>query len=322
MSEVKIYAGIDIGGTNVKYGLVDAQGNILFKEQRPTVADKGPEPLLHLVANIGERLLLVAAEEEREVPWLGIGTPGSIDFRSGTVTGYSPNIPGWLGTSIGDFMRDRLNLPVYVDNDVNVVALAEHRFGAGIGHSSVVCVAIGTGVGGGLIINNRVWRGGTHGAGEIGHMIIDPDGPSCRCGRKGCLEAFCSSAAIITRCKGKLKGGLTPAFEELLNGDLESLTIKKLFAAARKRDDLAREVIVETADYLALGLANVLNLLNPDLVIIGGGIADGGAGFVEEVARNLHARVDGTAVGQTKVVKATLGNSAGFIGAGILGDER
>lgn len=322
MSDDKVYAGIDIGGTNVKYGLVSRQGDVIFKEQRPTVADKGPEPLLHLVANIGERLLLMAAEEECEAPWLGIGTPGSVDFKTGKITGFSPNIPGWAGTAVGEFLRERLNLPVFVDNDVNVVALAEHRFGAGIGYNSVVCVALGTGVGGGLVINGRLWRGANNSAGEIGHMIIDPDGPECNCGRKGCLEAFCSSSAIINRCRSKLKAGLTPAFEEVLHGDLEGLTIKKLFTAAKKRDEVARDVIIETADFLALGLANVLNLLNPDLVIIGGGIADGGAGFVEEVARNLHARVEGSAAEETKVVKATLGNSAGFIGAGLLGEER
>jgi glucokinase len=323
MSDERAYAGIDIGATNIKYGLVGSKGEVLFKEQRPTLADKGPEPLMHLVANIGERLLLHAAEEDYEVGWLGVGTPGTVDAKSGQIIGMSPNISGWKGTALGEFLRERLNTPVYVDNDANAVALAEHRFGAGIGFDSVVCVTVGTGVGGGLILGGRLWRGSSSAAGEIGHMSINADGPECKCGNRGCLEAYCASAAIIGRCRSKLDGGLTPAFENVLRDDgLETLTIKKLFAAARKKDNVALEVIEETAEYLSIGLAGVVNLLNPDLVIIGGGVADGGAGFVESVAQSLRNRCCDSAIDNLRVVKATLGNYAGFIGAGILGEER
>jgi len=322
MSQARIYAGIDIGATNIKFGLVDREGNVLLKEQRPTLADKGRDPLLHLVANIGERLILNAAEEDYEVSWLGIGTPGTVDFKTGQVVGMSPNISGWKGTAIGEFMKERLNMPVWVDNDVNAVALAEHRFGAGIGYDSLVCVTVGTGVGGGLILGGKLWRGGNNAAGEIGHIPIDPNGPVCRCGQRGCLEAFCSSSAMIERCRSKLDHDLTPTFTTVLNGDLEQLSIKKLFAAARKKDETALTVINETAEYLAFGLAGVVNLLNPDLVIIGGGVADGGAGFVESVTQNLRRRICDSAADNLRVVKATLGNNAGFIGAGILGEER
>jgi glucokinase len=322
MSDKRAYAGIDIGATNIKYGLVDSDGKILLKEQRPTLADKGPEPLLHLVANIGERLLLSAAEEDYQVPWLGVGTPGTVDFATGQVIGMSPNIVGWKGTPIGQFLKDRLNIPVWVDNDANVVALAEHRFGAGIGYASLVCVTIGTGVGGGLVLDGRLWRGSSSAAGEIGHMPINPDGPLCACGKKGCIEAYCSSAPILSRCRSRLGNELTPAFKEVLNGELKELSIKKLFAAARNKDEIALQVLDETAEYLAIGLAGVVNLLNPDLVIIGGGVADGGAGFVETVARELRNRTCDSVAESLRVVKATLGNSAGFIGASILGNER
>jgi glucokinase len=209
-----------------------------------------------------------------------------------------------------------------VDNDVNAVALAEHRFGAGAGFNSLVCVAVGTGVGGGVILNGKLWRGSTSAAGEIGHMSIDPDGPTCGCGNKGCIEAFCSSSAILARCRARLSDRLTPVFEEVLTGDPDELSVKKLFAAARQRDEIALEVIGETARYLAIGLAGVVNLLNPELVVIGGGVADGGAGFVESVAHEIRSRVCDSAGEKLRVVKAALGNSAGFIGAGILGEER
>jgi len=322
MSAERVFAGIDIGATNIKYGLVDQKGKVLFKEQRPTIVDKGPEPLLHLVANIGEKLLFQAAEDDCEVRWLGIGTPGSVDFKTGQVIGMAPNIPGWKGAQIGEFLHERLNVPVWVDNDVNAVALAEYRFGAGAGYNSVICVAVGTGVGGGIILNGKLWRGSTSAAGEIGHMSIDLNGPVCGCGNRGCVEALCASPAIIERCRAKLDHQMTPVFEEILHDEPGELTIRKIFAAAKKRDSVALEVIEETARYLAIGMAGVVNLLNPEVVIIGGGVADGGAGFVEIVSQELRRRVCDSARERLRIVKATLGNNAGFIGAGILGEER
>lgn len=320
MSEPKVYAGIDIGATNIKYGLVDHTGKVLFREQRPTVAEKGAEVLLHLVTNIAERLLLFAAEDDHEVRWLGIGTPGGVDVRTGTVVGPSPNITGWQGTEIGRSLSDRLNLDVFVENDVNAMALAEHRFGCAIGYKSVVCVAVGTGVGGGLLLNGQLWRGSSYTAGEIGHMCINFDGPGCHAEMRGCVESYCCSQAIIARTRSKLSHQMTPAFEEVLQGDLDNLNIKRLFIAARKGDSVATEVIEETADYLSIGLAGTVNLLNPEIVVIGGGVADGGAGFVEAVSAGIRKRAFEPATRNLRVAKASLGNDAGFIGAGILGE--
>lgn len=322
MSSQAVYAGIDIGGTNIKYGLIDSKGKVLFREQRPTMAEKGADPLMHLVANLSEGLLYHAAEEDLEVKWLGVGTPGAVDSKSGKVIGVSPNIAGWQGMEIGQILKDRLNLPIMVDNDVNAMALAEARFGAAQGYRSVVCVAIGTGVGGGIIVDGRLWRGASHSAGEIGHMTINPNGPACRCGGRGCLEAYCNSQAIIGRTIARLSNGLTPVFEEVLDGSLENLSIKKLFAAARKNDEIASQVIAETAEYLSVGVANVVNILNPEIVVIGGGVADGGSGFVETVAAEIRKRALVTAGAGLRIAKATLGNDAGFIGAGILGEGR
>ncbi len=287
MSEKHVFAGIDIGGTNIKYGLFDSEGKVLCKEQRPTMAEKGPMPLMHLVTNIGEKLLYFAAEENHTVGYIGVGSAGAIDHKKGKVIGPSPNIVGWQGMEIGPIMTDRLNLPVYVDNDVNCMALAEARFGAAVGAASVVCAAVGTGVGGGLIVDGRLIRGATSSAGELGHMTIDVDGPKCACGNYGCVEAFCSSQAIIKRCIAKLKNGLTPIFNEVLEGSIDNLNIKKLFAAARKGDDAANQVVDETARYLGVALAGIVNLLNPEVVVIGGGITDGGAGFVTSVADEI-----------------------------------
>lgn len=322
MAQDTVYAGIDIGGTNIKYGLVDARGKVLFKEQRPTMVEKGAEPLMHLVANIAERLLYHAAEDDYEVKWLGVGTPGAVDGRTGKVISLSPNINGWQGMEIGQILRERVNLPVYVDNDVNAMALAESRFGAGVGYKSVVCVAVGTGVGGGIVFDGILWRGANHTAGEIGHMSINVNGPACRCGSKGCLETYCSSSAMSTLAKTKWHNAIPPVVEEILEGPLDSLTIKKLFAAAKKDDEAALSVISETGQLLGLGLAGVVNFLNPDIVVIGGGVADGGAGYVETVAAEIRRRAFSSATEHLRIARASLGNDAGFIGAGILGDSR
>jgi glucokinase len=320
MSEDQVYAGIDIGGTSIKYGLVDTTGKILHKEQRPTLAEKGPMPLMHLITNIAERLLYYAAEEDFSVKYLGVGSPGAIDNRTGRVIGPSPNIEGWQGMEIGETLKDRLNLPVIVDNDVNAMSLAELRFGAASGARSAVCVTVGTGVGGAVIINGRVWHGANFTAGELGHMTINFDGPKCTCGNYGCIEAYCSSQAIIDRTKHKVKGGLTPILEEVLERNVENLTVKKLFAALKKGDAVAQEVILETAKYLGIGLAGVANLLNPEIIVIGGGITEGGGGFIEAVADEIKKHAFSSAYEKLSIAKAVLGNDAGFIGAGLLGD--
>ncbi len=320
MSEDIVYAGIDIGGTNIKFGLVDSKGKTIHRELRPTMAEKGATPLMHLVTNISERLLCYAAEEEYPVRWLGVGTPGAVDFRTGKVIGPSPNIKGWHGMEIGRILRERLNTPVYVDNDANVVALAEARFGAAIGSDSVVCVTVGTGVGGGIILGGKLWRGADFCGAELGHVPISMDGPVCSCGQQGCIEAYCSSNAILGRTRARLKREMTPAFQSVLEGDLDKLSVKKLFSAHKKGDPVAAEVLDETARYLGTGLAGIVNLLNPRSVVIGGGVADGGGGFVEAVAAAIRERALASAVEHLSVVRAALGNDAGFIGAGLLGE--
>ncbi|HWR82168.1 MAG TPA: ROK family protein [Candidatus Deferrimicrobium sp.] len=315
-----VYAGIDIGGTNVKYGLLNSSGKVLYREQRPTLVEKGASALMHLIGNISERLLYYAAEEDLPVKWLGVGTPGAVDCRSGKVIGPCPNIDGWQGMEIGKTLKERLNLPVWVDNDVNAVALAEARFGAASGARSAVVVTVGTGVGGAVIINGKLWRGATYAAGELGHMTINFDAPVKHAGIPGTIEAYCCSQAILERVNARLKQTPSPIIEEILDGHANGLTIRKVFAAARKGDTIAVDVLRETALYLGIGLAGIVNLLNPEVVVIGGGVADGGAGFLEAVSAEIKKYAFGSATQNLSVVKAALGNDAGFIGAGLLGE--
>jgi glucokinase len=320
MTTQPVFAGIDIGGTTIKFGLVNAEGKVLYREQRPTMAEKGPKPLMHLVTNIGERLLYFAAEEDLEVKHVGVGTPGAVNFKTGKVVGPSPNIEGWQGTEIGVILEDRLNTPVFVDNDVNAMALAEARFGAAHGASSVICVTVGTGVGGALLFNGKLWRGSNWSAGEIGHMSINFDAAFTHGGMPGSIEGYCSSQAILGRLRTTLERKMTPVFEEILEGSVDNLTIRKMFSAINKGDELAQRVLYETADYLGIGLAGVVNLVNPEVIVLGGGISDGGGGFLERTTQKIRELAFDSAVEKLRVVKASLGNDAGFIGASLLGE--
>lgn len=320
MSQQEVYAGIDIGGTNIKYGLIDQKGKVLYRELRPTLAEKGATPLMHLVTNIAERLLYHAAEEDLLVRNVGVGTPGSVDTRTGKVIGAAPNIPGWLGMEIGENLKERINMPVHVDNDANAMALAELKFGAATGARHVVCVTVGTGIGGAVIVDGKLIRGANYSAGELGHMTINFNAP-VHAGMPGSIEGFCSSQAIIGRVKARLERQMTPVFEEVLEGNLDNLAIRKVFAAIKKGDELAQEMIDETAGYLGIGLAGVVNLLNPQVIVIGGGIMDGGGGFLEKVTATIKKHAFSSATEKLLVTKAVLGNDAGFIGAGLLGES-
>ncbi|KAA3631367.1 MAG: ROK family protein [Calditrichaeota bacterium] len=322
MSQDQIFAGIDIGGTSIKFGLFNNKGEILYKSQKPTMADKGPLPLIHLISNIGEQLLYYAAEEDHDVKYVGVGSPGAVNSKTGQVVGPCPNIQGWTGMEIGKTLQERLNVPIYVDNDVNSMTLAECKFGAGRNSKSVVCVTVGTGIGGGVMIGSKVLHGHNYSAGELGHMTINFDGPECACGNHGCIEAFCSSRQIINSVKIKLSNNMTDIFKDVLDGDLNNLTVKKIFAAYHKGESIAVEVFKETARYLGIGLAGIVNLLNPETVVIGGGITDGGGTFIQDVEDEIKKRAFSSATEKLTVAKAELGNDAGFIGAGLLGIEK
>jgi len=322
MSNLEFYAGIDIGATNIKFGIFDSAGKILYRDNKPTLVEKGAKPLLHLITNIGENLLLRAAEEDLHVKWLGVGSPGAVDNFTGSIKGRSPNIPDWTGTDLGAHLKEHLNMPVYVDNDANAMAIGELRFGAARIFDTVICITVGTGIGGGVIINKNIWRGSSFSGGEIGHIPVDINGRECHCGNRGCMEAYCSSEAILNRARQKLKNGMTEIIDEILAGELDNINIKKLFAAARKGDETALAVVEETARILGAGLAGVVNLINPEALIFGGGIIDGGAGFIETAGAEIRQRAFPSATENLRILKAELGNDAGFIGAGLLGEYK
>lgn len=313
-----ILAGIDIGATNIKYGLVNDKGETSFRTQVPTPKEGGADKLFKTILGCGEQLLIEADNQEKSVDYIGVGSPGSVDIVSGVIQGACPNIPGWVGFQLRDRLSDQLNLKVMVDNDANCAALAEHRYGAGRDYHNIICLTIGTGIGGGLIINDRIFRGSDFSAGEIGHL---PIGENIIGGSSEILESQVSSRAIIAKVREKLEGNITPAFKALIGDDLSRLTIRRIFTAIKRGDKIAPEVVKSTAQILGVALTGLVNALNPEVIILGGGVAEGGSIFVDNVRESVMEKALPCATEKLAVLTAELGNAAGFIGAAILGFE-
>ncbi|MFH1701435.1 MAG: ROK family protein [Candidatus Zixiibacteriota bacterium] len=315
-----LFAGIDIGATNIKYGLVESGGEIKFRGKTITPGNGLPNKLFEKIIYCAEQLLLEADDANLSVGHLGVGSPGAINIKTGVVAGSCPNIPGWVGFHLRDRLSEHLNIPVFVDNDANCAGLAEFRFGAGQGYNNIICLTVGTGIGGGIILNGEIYHGSNYSAGEIGHtrIIIDKSGGF----ESDILESLVSSRAILTRVKNGLESEMTPAFQNILNGDMSRLTIRKVFRALKKGDKIAHDVISDSARILGVALSGIVNLLNPEIIIIGGGVAEGGYEFVDNVRETILSECLPVAAETLNIMPAQLGNDAGFIGAAFLGEGK
>ncbi len=319
---MKAYAGIDLGGTNIKYGLIDSAGKVIFSKSTPANAHQRRAEILDRLETCAKELLEYASEQNFLVSYIGIGSPGTVDNIKGKILGHSPNIPDWKGANISGHLGKRLKHPVYVGNDANLMALAETMFGAGRGHKNVFCTTVGTGIGGGVIVDGMLITGSAFSAGEFGHMPIVVDGKKCGCGLRGCVEAYASAGNLLAMARSELKkAGSKGALKQIFKSQ-NDITIKDILNQFRKKDPLAMGVVERHVDYLAAGLAGVVHLFNPEIIIIGGGIADGGGmDYIRLIRKALKNRVIPDAMKNMKVVKARLGNKAGFIGAAIQKEE-
>jgi glucokinase len=244
---------------------------------------------------------------------VGVGVPGLVDVVKGECR-FSPNLH-WQDVPVAQLLGDSLGVPVFVDNDVNLAALAEHRLGAGRGYRDLIMVTVGTGIGAGLILDGKLYRGPGGSAGELGHLPVDPAGTLCSCGRRGCLETTCSGTAIGRRAS-QLVHPASRLWEQ------QPLDARAVFAAAREGDELARTVVQEAVAWLSTGLAGVVNLLNPSLIIVGGGVAQAGPGFLDALAAAIKLRALPHPAAQVQVVAAELGPGAGVTGAGLYAWDR
>ncbi|WP_165972053.1 ROK family glucokinase [Paenibacillus piri] len=306
------YAGIDIGGTNIKAALVDQQGGIAAKLETPTSLNGYSEVCTQIVGLIG-RLKATTGNAGMTVQGIGIGVPGYIDPANGFVN-ESPNL-GWSNVALKEHMQSLTGLPVLVENDANTAALGELWQGAGSDVNDLVMITLGTGVGCGIVIDRKVVHGSQGFAGEIGHMKVKPKtGIACVCGKKGCLETTSSGLAIIRESKKAVQLNKKTALREEFQatGDL---SVKQIFDAARNNDRVAMEIISEAAFYLGVALANTANLINPQKVIVGGGIAAAGQLYTDLVYAAFCEFALDIVRDHTRFVPALLGNDAGVIGS-------
>lgn len=319
---MELIAGIDIGGTKLAVGIGTRKGKLLAQARKATEVERGPSAILEdLVTMVLQTLQEVRfTYGEGHLIAVGVGCGGPLDRQKGTVI-EAPNLPGWAGFPVQRYFEERLQVPVLLDNDANAAALAEARLGAGLGHSHVAYFTVSTGIGGGIVINGHLYRGASDGAGEFGHQILLPEGPQCLCGKWGCLEALASGTSIARRAREELAKGETSALLEKVGGDLSLITAHLIAETAQEGDPLARKLFEEAGYYLGLGIANVINILNPSIVILGGGVIKAGSLILEPAVKTAKERAMTALAEKCEIVPAQLGDDVGVYGALCLGIE-
>ncbi|MFZ3277524.1 MAG: ROK family protein [Candidatus Sulfotelmatobacter sp.] len=313
------FIGVDVGGTKVAAGLVDSIGEITQQTRIPMVATDAAAGLAAVTAAIDT--VRAATDHKVELKGLiagiGICAPGPLDPRTGVVIN-PPNLQGWRNFPLADLVSEAYRLPVRVDNDGNAAALAEALWGAGRGYRNVFCATIGTGIGTGIVFDGRIYHGRTGAAAEGGHNTIDYRGPRCGCGKLGCIEALASGPAIARRASEKIAAGSRSSILELAGGRIDHITSEMVGRAYCAGDSLAKEVLEETAMFLTVWLGNIVDLLEPDVMIIGGGAASMLKPFFEEIRDGLPSWCVNSHCQEVPLVTAHYGADAGIAGGAAL----
>jgi glucokinase len=314
--------GMDLGGTKILAAVVDAEGRILAEAKRTTRADEGPDFVIKRMAQTARKAARHAGIDWTAVTGLGVGAPGPIDPKSGFV--YNPpNLPGWDEIALAPRLSEALELPVFLENDVNLGTLGEHALGAGQDTKDMVGIFVGTGVGGGLILDGQLRSGFRHAAGEVGHMIVLADGPVCGCGKRGCLESVASRTAIERDIRLGIAAGRKSLVPRLVR-EKGRMTSGVLARALRKGDPLTTEVMGRARWYLGLIAASIVNLIDPEMIVFGGGVVEAlGKDFLTPIrvtARQYYIQQAGA--DRVRIVAAQLGDHAGVLGAAVLARRR
>ena len=311
--------GVDLGGTNIVVGAMSADGKHHYAMRSiPTSAELGAEGVADRIVGLIEGVILdtiaQTKAQRRDFIGVGIGAPGPLDRDKGIVI-VAPNL-GWRNFPLRDRIGERLNLPATLDNDANCATVGEWWQGAAKGATNVVGMTIGTGIGGGIILDGKLFHGSSDVAGEIGHTTIDLNGRHCKCGNYGCLEAYASGPAIATRAREVLVREETASLlPSLVDGRLEAITAEIVYRAAQKGDAVASEIVRDTARYLGAGIANLLNILNADVVVVAGGVTQAGDALFVPLRAEVRRRAFRPAVDATQIVAGTLPGTAGVVGA-------
>ncbi len=310
------YLGIDLGGINVAAAVVDGEGHILSRDHLPTPRT-GAEDVADAMAAAARRTVERAELTLEDVVSVGIGSPGTIDPNGGVVE-YWSNL-SFRHVPLSRMIKERLDRPVYLENDANAAALGEYAAGAGRGSSSMVAITLGTGVGGGAVLGGKLYTGYNYAGLEVGHFVVEYNGRPCTCGRRGCFETYASATALIKRTREEMERHPESLLWQVSGGDLARVEGRSAFAAAEQGDSVAQALVKEYQSYLACGIASLINIFQPEVFCVGGGVAGAGEKLLgpvrDIVAREDYARHNAR---RTRLELAKLGNDAGIIGAALL----
>ena len=301
----------DVGGTHIRAAVVDQDGKILLRTKQNTPQANDPDEIVRALVNAvreGEKLGIA-----NEITAVSVVVPGTVDVEKGMVV-RAPNVPSLNGFQLTDDLSSELNRSALIENDANAAAVGEMWLGAGRGKRTIVCVTLGTGVGGGIVLDGKLWRGVDGAAAEIGHMCVDPfGGVACGCGSRGCLEVYASATAIV-----RMTREAKPRYPESVLDEKEELTSQIIFDAGVAGDELALEVFRRMGVYLGIGLANLINILNPEMIVIGGGLANGWQLFEKNMRQQVAERAFPLLAARVQIVRAACGDDAGLLGAARL----
>ncbi|MBE0571991.1 MAG: ROK family protein [Ignavibacteriaceae bacterium] len=313
-SKNKYAIGVDLGGTTIKLGIVTSTGRILKKISIRTEAEKGPKKVIdNIIAGIDELI----ASSSYKISGIGIGCPGVVTPGKGIVED-PPNFPGWKKVNIAKVISQKFKTRVYVDNDANAAAIGELTFGSGKKYRSFIMITLGTGVGGGIVIDKKIYHGDFGAAGEIGHISIDFNGPKCNCGSYGCIEAYAGNQYLRSRVRKQLKKQSESKLWKLINNDLSKVSPRNIQGAAELGDAFAKSVIDQLGFQLGSAFASLCNVLDVSVFIIGGGIAGFGKPLFDSIRKTISRRVMAPIRPRVRVLPAKLKNDAGIKGASAL----
>jgi glucokinase len=319
--KAKPVVAVDIGGTKIMTAIFSPDGKVLAKEVLPTLGDDGVGRVIERIGSAIESLLVDKNITISRISAIGMAVAGGIDTGRGVVVTPSPNLPDWVEIPLAETIKKKFGVDVIILNDASAAALGEHRYGAGRGVKDLVLFTLGTGIGGGIIINGKLYLGAVGGAGELGHMTVDADGPECGCGNTGCLEILASGTAITRNAVERIQRGEKSSLAGMAGGKINNITAQLIEKAARSGDKLAQEVIARAAYYLGIGMVNVVNIFNPEMVIIGGGMAEMGEMIIGPGRKMVAERTFSINARAVRIVTAQLGNEAGIYGAATFAIE-
>ncbi len=311
---MKYYLGIDLGGTNIAAGVVDEEYKIIAKAKTSTLRHRTAEEIVNSMADVAKEAVKEAALSLEDIESIGVGSPGTVDSDRGIIV-YANNI-GFLNTPVGDMLFEKLGRPIYVENDANAAAYGEFVAGSAKNANSAVCITLGTGVGGGIIIDGKIYSGFNYAGAELGHTVIEVDGAQCTCGRRGCFEAYSSATGLIRMTKAHPESKMHEMMGDHISGRLA-------FNAMRANDSAAAGVVEKYIKYLAAGITNVINIFQPEVLCIGGGVCNEGSALLDPLKKIISQEVyTRRSDKNTEIVIASLGNDAGIIGAAFLGRSK